>query len=201
MPKSSDQHETKLVLMEAAVVEMAEKGWSGLRTRDVADRAQVNKALVHYHFGSIDNLRSETVSMLMSGLVNEAAATLLEAPTIVSGIREFGKHLTGFRSDDPHGVVLIEAMFHVPREEWLEKMMTRAFEVYENALRQQITTEIESGSLGSQTDPKGLATAIAALLDGLVLHAYMRPRVDFEQATEALAALIESGTKPERKRT
>lgn len=186
--------------MEAALVEMATKGWGGLRTREVAERAGVNKGLVHYHFGSMDNLRLETVSMLMTDVVNEAASGLLGAPTIADGIRDFGTYLENFRSDDPRGVVLMEAMIHVPREDWLEEMMLRALDFYEEALGQRINLDIESGALASGTDPAGLATALTAVLDGLVLHAYMRPGTSFGPAAEALATIIEESAPNIRKK-
>lgn len=191
MTKSSDQVGAKAALMDAAVVEMAEKGWGGLRTRDVADRAGVNKGLVHYHFGSMDNLRVETVAMVMGGMVNEAASVVLEAPTVAEGIAMFGEHLDSFRPGDPQGVVLIEAMIHVPRERWLEEMMTRALDFYTQALIQRIEEDIEKGALQPRTDATGLATALTAFLDGLVLHAYMRPEVDFAPAAAAVTALLE----------
>lgn len=194
MTKSSDQIDAKSALIEAALVEMAEKGWGGLRTREVAERAGVNKGLVHYHFGSMDNLRLETVGMLLSGVVNEAATGLLQATTIAAGVRRFGEHLESFRSDDPRGVVLMEAMLHVPREEWLEETMLRALDFYEEALRQRIEADIEAGALGAETDPAGLATALTAALDGMALHAYMRPGADLGSAAESLAALVERST-------
>ena len=197
MTKSSDQAGTKSALIEAALVEMAEKGWGGLRTREVADRAGVNKGLVHYHFGSMDNLRLETVGMLMGGVVNEATAGLVEAPTIASGVRQFGEYLERFRFDDPRGVVLMEAMLHVPREEWLEEMMLRALDSYEEALRQRIEADIAAGTLAAKTDPAGLATALTAALDGMALHAYMRPGADLASAAESLATLIERAAPSE----
>ena len=45
--------------------------------------------------------------------------------------------------------------------------------------------------LPADTDPTSLATAVAALLDGLALHAYVRPEVDFTPAGEAIASLLE----------
>lgn len=191
MTKSSDQVNVKAALIEAALVEMAEKGWGGLRTRGVANRAGVNKGLVHYHFGSMNNLRLETVGMLMSGVVNEAAAGLVEAPTIAEGVRRFGEYLGSFRSDDPRGVVLMEAMLHVPREEWLEEMMLKELDFYEKALQKRIEADIAAGALGAETDPAGLATALTAALDGMVLHAYMRPGADLGSAAESLAVLVE----------
>lgn len=192
MTKSSDQSDTKSVLLDAAILEIAEKGWGGLRTRDVAERAKVNKALVHYHFGSMDNLRQQAIAMLLGGVVNESAALLIEAETLADGIRAFGSALDSFRSDDPRGVVLMEAMIHVPREEFLEEMMGRALDFYETALRQRIEADLASGSIDPGTDPAGLARALTATLDGLALHAYMRPEVDFESAAAALADILES---------
>lgn len=201
MTKSSDQRDTKVALTEAALVEMAEKGWGGLRTRDVAERAGVNKALVHYHFGSMDNLRLETVRALLTGVVNEAAVGLVGAPTLAAGVREFGEYLENFRSDDPRGVVLMEAMLHVPREKWLEEMMLRALDFYEEALRQRIEADIETGALGTEIDPAGLATALTAALDGLALHAYMRPDADLGSAAESLAALVEKSAPSKEEET
>lgn len=192
--------DTKRSLLEAAILEIAEKGWGGLRTRDVADRAGVNKALVHYHFGSMGNLRLEAVAMLLGGMVNEAAAALIEAPTLGAGVRQFGEHLGSFRSDDAHGVVLMEAMIHVPREERLEEMLLRTLDIYEEALRQRIEAEMEAGALTPDIDPGGLATALTAILDGLGLHAYMRPDVDFGPAAEAFAVLLERAAPPKEKR-
>ena len=52
---------TRARLLSAAASLIAERGWSAVTTRAVAERAGVNQALVHYHFGSIDNLRREAV--------------------------------------------------------------------------------------------------------------------------------------------
>lgn len=200
MPKASDQTGTRRVLLEAAIGELAEKGWGGLRTRELAERAGVNKALVHYHFGSMDNLRFEAVASVMGGVVNDAAAVLLEAANLAEGLRSFGESVKTFTSDDPSSVVLMEAMLHVPRDERLGEMMYRALGFYEEALRERIQEEIESGELPADTDPAGLATALTALLDGLVLHAYMRPGLDFRSATDALSRLMEDGASGDRRR-
>lgn len=186
------------MILEAALLEMAEKGWSGLRTRDVAERAGVNKALVHYHFGSMANLRHETVASLMTGLVNEAATELIDAPNLADGIRAFGDSLGRFGPDDPSGTVLMEIMLHVPREKRLEEMVMRALDFYEEALSQRIEADLESGLLDPNTDAAALARGLTALLDGLMLHAYMRPDLDFGSATEALAALVEPSVVPKK---
>lgn len=197
MPKTSDQVDTRRALLDAAVSELAERGWGGLRTRTVAERAGVNKGLVHYHFGSMDDLRLQAVAHVMTDAVNEAAASLVNAPSVAAGIREFCRHLGAFRADQPQAVVLMEAMLHVPREPRLHTMLIDAVAMYEAALTERVTADVASGALPPGTDAAALAVALSAILDGLGLHAYVRPDVDFAAAGEAMATIFEN-TKPGR---
>ena len=47
---------TRLALLDAAEELLVSKGVSGITTRKVAEQAGVNQALVHYHFGTIEQL-------------------------------------------------------------------------------------------------------------------------------------------------
>ena len=86
-------------------------------------------------------------------------------------------------------------MLHVPREPRLRDMMLRAVEAYEASLAARIEDDVAAGSLPPTTDATGLATALAAALDGLAMHAYVRPEADFVAAGEALAALFAATTR------
>ena len=50
------EHQTKAAILAAAEELFGEKGFAGVSARDVARRAGVNKALVFYHFGSMEDL-------------------------------------------------------------------------------------------------------------------------------------------------
>jgi AcrR family transcriptional regulator len=52
---------TRDKILAAAAAALVEEGITGISTRRVADRAKVNQALVHYHFGSIENLMLEVL--------------------------------------------------------------------------------------------------------------------------------------------
>jgi AcrR family transcriptional regulator len=52
---------TRDKILSAAAAALLEEGVTGISTRRVADRAKVNQALVHYHFGSIENLMLEVL--------------------------------------------------------------------------------------------------------------------------------------------
>jgi AcrR family transcriptional regulator len=51
-----DPERTRKALLDAALVEFAEKGRSGARVSDIAARAGVNKQLISYYFGGKDGL-------------------------------------------------------------------------------------------------------------------------------------------------
>ncbi len=94
-------------------------------------------------------------------------------------------------------MVLVEAMVHVPREPQLREMLVQTLEAYETALAARIAADIAAGAGSPDIDPAALATAITALLDGLVLHAYVRPPGDLAAAGDALAALFTNTIEPE----
>ena len=54
--------ETRRLILAAAKREFAEKGFDGARMGSIARRAQVNQALIHYYFGTKDNLYSEVLN-------------------------------------------------------------------------------------------------------------------------------------------
>ena len=56
-----DEMATREKLIVAAAGSLAEDGVAGISTRRIAARAGVNPALVHYHFGSIEELMLEVL--------------------------------------------------------------------------------------------------------------------------------------------
>ena len=58
---SKDEIATREKLIVAAAGNLAEDGVAGISTRRIAARAGVNPALVHYHFGSIEELMLEVL--------------------------------------------------------------------------------------------------------------------------------------------
>ena len=47
---------TEEKILKAAIDVFLEKGYDGARMKDIADRAKINKALLHYYFRSKENL-------------------------------------------------------------------------------------------------------------------------------------------------
>lgn len=55
-PMSEPEPDTKERILAAAEAEFLVRGYDGSRMQAIADRAQINKAMLHYHFGSKDEL-------------------------------------------------------------------------------------------------------------------------------------------------
>src|SRR6266404_806186 len=65
---------TKNEILEAALLAFARDGFDGASLPKIAEIANVAHPLIHYYFGSKDNLWRETVDYAFGGLVAEAAA-------------------------------------------------------------------------------------------------------------------------------
>jgi len=72
-----DPDATRRALLAAAAALFAERGFDGVSVEDVAERAQVNKALISYHFGG---KRALYVAVLESGF-----AEMADRLTVIEG--------------------------------------------------------------------------------------------------------------------
>src|SRR5580692_12726684 len=67
--KTSDaRQQTTVALLDAAEQLLYEVGYAGVTTRAVAETAGVNHGLVHYYFGSMDELLTQTLERFVDQL-------------------------------------------------------------------------------------------------------------------------------------
>lgn len=64
-----DQADTKQDILAAALSEFARAGKDGARMQDIADRAGINKAMLHYYFRSKDGLYEEVLQTVMTSFM------------------------------------------------------------------------------------------------------------------------------------
>jgi AcrR family transcriptional regulator len=77
--------EKQVKIMEAAEDLFAEKGFNGTSVRDIADKAQVNLAMISYYFGSKEKLlealfayRRESMRVKLEGIIGKPGITAME---------------------------------------------------------------------------------------------------------------------------
>jgi AcrR family transcriptional regulator len=187
MPKATDQSgvaaaarpETRERLLVAAVSGIARDGWGGVTTRSVAELAGVNPGLVHYHFGSMAELRREAVVWALSRELSAPTAALVEARSVATGVRRCLDALAAIDPASETSAVLYESMLAATRDEALREELRRALEGFRLALANRI--EAEHGA-----DPTASAATVAAALDGILLHRLVEPGLDAGRLAEPL---------------
>ena len=56
------EENTKKIILEAAISEFIEYGYYGARMQSIADRAKVNKAMIHYYFRNKETIYGEVIN-------------------------------------------------------------------------------------------------------------------------------------------
>lgn len=74
-PRDGNPAETRREILEAAEESFAAAGFAGATTRQVANRAGVNVATLHYHFGNKEGLYRAVLEEAVSGKLPSAEAT------------------------------------------------------------------------------------------------------------------------------
>ena len=85
MTRASDQ-DTRAKLVSAAVEEIADRGWKGARTRSIAERAGVNPGVVHYHFGSMEDLLLEAVASTFAAITEVAQESIAVGAEVINDV-------------------------------------------------------------------------------------------------------------------
>ena len=78
-PISEQRQQVRVKLMDAAERLLYDVGYAGVTTRAVAEEAGVKHGLVHYYFGSMDELLTQTLERFVDQLA-EALEALYEDP-------------------------------------------------------------------------------------------------------------------------
>jgi hypothetical protein len=70
----ADDNKTKGRILESAMDEFVEFGFYGARTQRIADKAKVNKALLHYYFSGKERIYEEALAKVIGLLIEKLNA-------------------------------------------------------------------------------------------------------------------------------
>lgn len=79
--RSPEHTPSEQAIFDAALAEFAARGKDGARMQDIADRAGINKAMLHYYYRSKDKLYEAVLAHVLGGFMGEISSALdVEAP-------------------------------------------------------------------------------------------------------------------------
>lgn len=99
MTETDKQTEEKI--FESATEVFVEKGMDGARMQDIANRAGINKALLHYYYRSKDRLFNAVFEKIAGKIFSKFAPVLDENLTLEEKIRFFFKEHISFLQENP----------------------------------------------------------------------------------------------------
>jgi AcrR family transcriptional regulator len=151
--------EGREALLRAVLRAVAKHGFAGLTYRAVAAEAGVTHGLVSYHFGSLDAMISEALTLAAEEAIRDSR---LEVSSGELGA--FGTSLSRLVSDQAEAQSYqFELTFEARRRPELAGHVRALYENYYEVIEQSLV------ALGMPSD-RGLTRLVFAALDGLVLQ-------------------------------
>jgi len=186
-----DERRRSLVL--AAYDLIAEKGFEDLRTRDVAMRAGVNIATLHYYFASKEDLIDGVVDYLLDLFSSEASRDLdLDFSTPLGHLRAMFLNTVYRMRTMPHMfVVLGELVMRSQRNPSLQAAMKRMEVQWMHYLNWVVAEGVAQGQFRADLDAEATAKKIIVVVKGVTFqYVWARQEVDFEGVLQIIEWLV-----------
>lgn len=188
--KSAGGAATRSRLLAASADLIVERGWGAVTTRAVAERAAVNQALVHYHFGSIGNLRRESVVARLVPAVQGLVDELLDDRPLPESIPRVMRLIDAFDLRTESGVLMAEAMLQATRDRDVAEAFAGVMGAWDEMLGPRLRIAQQRGVVRADIPAERLTSALASFLDGYLIQRMAQPDFDADAAAETLKALI-----------
>lgn len=160
------QADRRQELVEAAFARIAEAGFEGLRTRDVAAQVGINVATLHYHFPTKEALIRAVVAHAM----RRFGATM---PREGTPAEQLAGHLGALRrllDEDPDlWAVLGELAMRAARDPTIAEIVGSSDEVWHRTLRALLQRGVEQGCFPADLRPDDAAAVLVAAIRGASL--------------------------------
>lgn len=188
-PRGPASRPTRERLMVAAAELIAELGWGRVTTRAVAGRAGLPHGAVSYHFrGKQELLIDATMFAFEQAIPPEDFA----ARDSVRGLIDLIEAEVADRDaiDPVTSRLMFEAMREAERDPALRARMGAMLTQYRELMVRAVAADQERGLVSASVTPDAIATVLAAVGDGLLLHALLDPDLDIRAGLDALRTLL-----------
>lgn len=154
-------------LIEAAYLVLAEKGFEGLRTREVAKRVGINIATLHYYFPSKETLISGVVEHLLQ-ILRQPEVSIPASATALERLRaEFADISVRVAKSPEQLKVLTELAVRAWRDPSIARILSYLDAAWQAHLESIFRDGIKEKSFRQDLDVKATAVAMMSQLRGL----------------------------------
>ena len=152
--------------MLAAYREIAERGFEGLRTREVAAEVGVNIATLHYYFPTKESL----IRAVLDHAMGRFRTTLAPHGSPADQLRNYLRATRKLMLDEPElGAVMAELALRSIRDDSIGSIMNEMYDVWHVTLRGLLRRAVKQGKLRPEADSDAVAALIIATLTAMTL--------------------------------
>src|SRR3989442_15762038 len=165
-PLRTRKEDRQQALVLGALNQMAERGFEGLRTREVAAGVGLNIATLHYYFPTKEALIRGVVAHAMDRFRSTLAPHGSPADQLRNHLRAVRKLL---RDEPEVGAVMGELALRSARDPSLARIMGEAYQAWHRTLRGLLRRAVRDGYLAGDRDYDDAAASIMATLTSITL--------------------------------
>ena len=178
------QEKRRQELVEAAYLNIAARGFEGLRTRDVAGSAGVNIATLHYYFPTKESL----IRGVLDYAMQKFRSTLTPHGAGEVRLRDHLRAVRKLLLDEPElGAVMAELSLRSARDPSMAAIVGETFEAWHTTMRGLLRSAARDGRLRPELATDGTAAIIISVLTSMTL-----PQVGGSPRTDLALKQLES---------
>jgi AcrR family transcriptional regulator len=160
------QEKRREELVRAAFNQIAERGFEGLRTREVAAEVGVNIATLHYYFPTKESL----IRGVLEHAIGRFRSTLAPHGSPSDQLRNHLRAVRGLLVDEPElASVMGELALRSARDKSIAAMMTEMYDMWHATMRGLLRRAAKAGDLRQELDSDGVAAVVVATLTAMTL--------------------------------
>ncbi|WP_434418589.1 TetR family transcriptional regulator [Nannocystis pusilla] len=184
--------ERRAALLAAAYATIADLGLEGLRTREVAARAGVNIATLHYHFGSKEDLVVAVIAHVRERFV--AAGARAGGDGVAAHLAAAGEL---FRDDPQLGRVMLELVLRGQRDRAARTAFRSLHDFWAGMIEALLRDGVARGELRQDLDARAGGRVVTSFVMGAMIQLGVNARAfEFAAVAEELGRWL---TAPPRR--
>ena len=160
------QEKRREELVRAAFNQLAERGFEGLRTREVAAEVGVNIATLHYYFPTKESL----IRGVLEYAMGRFRSTLAPHGSPSDQLRNHLRAVRRLLIDEPElASVMGELALRSARDKSIAALMSEMYDVWHSTVRGLLRRAARAGDLRPELDSDGVAAVVVATLTAMTL--------------------------------
>jgi len=179
----------QLVLVAYRLI--AEKGFEGLRTRDVADQVGINHATLHYHFQTKEDLIKGVVDYLIEQFSSPNKGSATGDGSAMGLVRAEFAQVRQFHKTPKMLVVLEELYLRALRDRTIAKLLDDMEKGWHSYLVQALQRGVQQGVFRQDMDVDLGASVIMTMIKGIRTDAIRKSQQQIARTTAVFQMQLE----------